>query len=125
MAYLLNLRKFADQRGCLIPIDGDLPFDIKRLYYITDITESADRGGHSHMNTIEAVFCVAGSFTVYINNGKTRQEFFLNGPETCVIVEPYDWHKMYHFSPDAILMGVSSTHYDHSDYIHEEPKIAE
>ena len=124
MAYLINLKTFRDQRGRLTPIDGVLPFDIKRLYYINEIADSADRGGHAHYLTIEAVFCVHGSFTVVINNGKIREEFFLNDPAQCLIVEPYDWHMMYNFSPGAILMGVSSTHYDHADYIHEEPKLA-
>ncbi len=104
-------------------IDRELPFEFKRLYYIGEITSAAERGGHAHHLTREAIFCVSGSFTVVINNGKTREEFFLNDPTQCLIVEPYDWHMMYNFSTGAILMGVSSTHYDHSDYYFEEPKL--
>ena len=125
MAYIINLKVFTDQRGRLIPIDKVLPFDIKRLYYIKDITESAERGGHSHFVTVEAIFCAHGSFTVMINDGKSRKEYFLNDPSHCLIVEPNDWHVIYDFSKDAILMGVSSTHYDHADYHHEEPIIPE
>ena len=123
MAYMIYLKSHTDKRGRLTPIDGVLPFDIKRLYYISSITESSERGGHSHQVTIEALFCVNGSFTVVINNGKTKEEFFLNDHNQCLIIEPNDWHMMYNFSHGAILMGVSSTHYDHSDYIYEEPKI--
>ena len=123
MAYMLSLKSFSDDRGRLIPIDRVLPFDIKRLYYIKDITDNADRGGHSHFETVEAIFCVTGSFTVVINNGKTRQEYDLNDPSHCLIVEPLDWHMIYNFSPGAVLMGVSSTHYDHADYHYEEPKL--
>jgi len=123
MAYMMSLKSFTDHRGRLTPIDGVLPFEIKRLYYISSITDSAERGGHAHYLTTEAVFCVNGSFTVVINNGKTIQEFFLNDHNQCLIIEPYDWHMMRNFSHGAILMGVSSTHYDHSDYIIEEPKI--
>jgi dTDP-4-dehydrorhamnose 3,5-epimerase-like enzyme len=123
MAYLINLKTFKDERGRLTPIDRVLPFDIKRLYYINDITDSANRGGHLHYETIEALFCVNGSFTVVVNNGTTKQEFLLSDPSQCLIVEQLDWHMMYNFSPGAILMGVSSTHYDHSDYNHEEPLI--
>ena len=125
MAYMMNLKSFTDQRGRLTPIDGVLPFDIKRLYYISSITDQAERGGHAHYLTTEAVFCVNGSFTVVINNGKTREEFFLNDHNQCLIIEPYDWHMMCRFSHGAILMGVSSTHYDHSDYIYDEPKLPE
>ncbi len=123
MAYLINLKTFSDERGRLTPIDKEIPFEIKRLYYINDIADDANRGGHLHLISVEAVFCVKGSFTVEINNGKKREEFFLDTPGKCVIIEPYDWHLMKGFSPDAILMGVASTHYDHSDYIHEEPEI--
>jgi dTDP-4-dehydrorhamnose 3,5-epimerase-like enzyme len=123
MAYMIKLKSFADNRGRLTPIDRVLPFDIMRLYYISGIMDSSERGGHAHYLTTEAIFCVNGSFTVVINNGRTREEFFLNDHNQCLIVEPYDWHMIYNFSQGAILMGVSSTHYDHSDYIYEEPKL--
>jgi hypothetical protein len=123
MAYMLSLKSFSDDRGRLIPIDRVLPFDIKRLYYIKDITDAAERGGHSHFLTVEAIFCVTGSFTVVINDSKTRQEYYLSDPSHCLIVEPLDWHMIYNFSPGAVLMGVSSTHYDHADYHYEEPVI--
>ena len=123
MAYMMSLKSFSDARGRLIPIDRVLPFDIKRLYYIKDIADAAERGGHSHFLTVEAIFCVTGSFIVVINNGKTREEFELNDPSHCLVVEPGDWHMMYNFSPGAVLMGVSSTHYDHSDYHFDEPKL--
>ena len=123
MAYMINLKTFTDARGRLTPIDKVLPFDIKRLYYIDQITDSADRGGHAHFITVEAIFCVHGSFTVVINNGKTREEFLLNNVSHCLIVEPLDWHLITNFSPDAILMGVSSTHYDKADYHYIEPTL--
>lgn len=125
MAYFINLKTYKDVRGRLTPIDLELPFEIKRLYYINDITDDANRGGHLHFVSREAIFCVQGSFTVVINNGKKREEFFLDGPVKGLIVEPLDWHMMYNFSHDAILMGVSSTHYDIADYSFDEPKIPE
>ena len=123
MAYMIHLQTFTDGRGRLTPVDGVLPFSIKRFYYISDITDSADRGGHSHIKTVEAIFCVTGSFTVTINDGKKRTDYLLDSPSKCLIVEPYEWHLIRNFSPGAVLMGVSSTSYDHSDYIHEEPEL--
>jgi hypothetical protein len=123
MAYLIDLKTFTDFRGQLTPIDGVLPFEIKRLYYINNITDDANRGGHLHYKSIEAIFCIQGSFTVFINNGQKKEEFFLSNPIECVIVEPMDWHMIHDFSPDAILMGVSSTHYDLADYNFQEPEI--
>lgn len=123
MAYMITLKSFTDKRGRLTAIDKVLPFDIKRLYYISGVTESSERGGHAHHLTTEAVFCISGGFTVVINNGKTKEEFFLNDQTQCLIVEPFDWHKMYNFSMGTILMGASSTHYDPKDNYFEEPKI--
>ena len=123
MAYILNLKTFSDSRGNLTPVDGVLPFEVKRFYYINNIAENADRGGHAHRITVEAIFCIHGSFTIMINNGKTRTEYFMDGPSKCLIVEPYEWHMIHNFSHDAVLMGVSSTSYDHNDYIHDEPEI--
>ena len=123
MAYMLDLKTFTDERGRLTPIDGILPFDIVRLYYIDEISNHADRGGHLHFKTVEAIFCVYGSFDVIINNGKTKVEYHLNDRRQCLVVEPLDWHKIHNFSAGAILMGVSSTHYDHSDYQQEEPVL--
>jgi dTDP-4-dehydrorhamnose 3,5-epimerase-like enzyme len=120
---MIKLKSFSDKRGRLTPIDRVLPFEMKRLYYISTITEDSERGGHAHYLTTEALFCVNGSFTVIINDGKKRQEFFLNDHNQCLIIEPHDWHLMCNFSMGAILMGVSSTHYDHADYYFEEPKI--
>lgn len=123
MAYMIKLQSFSDQRGRLTPVDGVLPFDMVRLYYICNISEQANRGGHYHKITKEAIFCVNGSFTVVVNNGKTREEFFLNDHTQCVVIEPYEWHMIHNFSMGAILMGVTSTHFDHADYFTEEPEL--
>jgi dTDP-4-dehydrorhamnose 3,5-epimerase-like enzyme len=123
MSYIINLKTFSDSRGNLTPVDGVLPFEVKRFYYINNVAESADRGGHAHRITVEAIFCINGSFTVTVNDGRKRTEYLLDTPSKCVIVEPYEWHHIHNFSPGAVLMGVSSTSYDHSDYIHEEPEL--
>lgn len=120
---MINIKTHKDVRGTLTPVDGILPFEIKRFYYINNITDDANRGGHSHYITVEAIFCVHGSFNVMVNNGKKKEVFFLNDPSHCLVVEPYDYHLIFNFSPNAILMGVTSTNYDKTDYCHEEPTI--
>jgi dTDP-4-dehydrorhamnose 3,5-epimerase-like enzyme len=120
---MIELKSFADKRGRLTVMDKVLPFDIKRVYYISGVTSASERGGHAHHLATEAIFCINGGFTAVINNGKTREEFFLNDQTQGLIVEPFDWHMMYNFSLGTILMGVSSTHYDPGDYYYEEPKI--
>ena len=90
MAKLINLKSYHDHRGSLTVIEKELPFSIKRVYFIYDV-EDFVRGGHRHKMTEQAAICL--------------------------ILYPEDWHKMYHFSPDAVLLVLASTPYDPEDYI--------
>src|SRR6478752_461978 len=103
MAHLLNLKTFTDKRGNLTVIEKIIPFDIKRVFYIYGVDDSV-RGGHRHHKTVQAAVCIAGSCIISNYNGRERNEFILDHPGTCLILEPEDWHTMHHFSPDAILM---------------------
>ncbi|MCY7363272.1 MAG: FdtA/QdtA family cupin domain-containing protein [Ignavibacteria bacterium] len=121
MAYLLNLINFKDSRGELTVLDNAdrlLPFKIKRVFYIYNVDEST-RGGHRHHETIQAAICVHGSCTVSINDGSKKEEFLLNDPSLCLILEAKDWHEIYNFSKDAILLVFASTTFDSSDYVYE------
>jgi hypothetical protein len=119
MAQLINLKTFCDQRGNLTVIEKVIPFDIKRIFYIYGVDTSV-RGKHRHKKTIQAATCIQGTCTIWNNDGKKKEEFILDSPDKCLILEPTDWHKMYDFSPDAILMVLASTTFDYNDYIFEE-----
>ena len=118
MAHLIDLKTFTDKRGNLTVIEKVIPFDIKRVFYIYGVDESK-RGGHRHHKTIQAAICIKGSCTIYNNNGEKEEEFELNQPNKCLIIEPKDWHTMYNFTPDAILMVFASEYFDANDYIHQ------
>lgn len=118
MAYLINLKTFTDARGNLTVIEKVIPFDIKRIFYIYGVDNSV-RGGHRHHKTIQAAVCIQGKCTVFCSNPVTREEFILDSPDKCLILEPEDWHQMYNFSPDAILMVLASEYFDEKDYIYE------
>jgi len=117
MAHIINLKTFTDKRGNLTVIEKIIPFDIKRIFYIYGVDNSV-RGGHRHHKTIQAAVCIKGSCTIYNNDGKTEKEYILDSPSKCLILEPADWHKMYNFSPDAILMVLASEYFDENDYIY-------
>ena len=117
MAQLLDLKTFTDKRGNLTVIEKIIPFDIKRIFYIYGVDNST-RGGHRHHKTIQAAICIKGSCTIYNHDGQHEQEFILNDPGKCLILEPKDWHKMYNFTPDAILMILASECFDANDYIY-------
>jgi dTDP-4-dehydrorhamnose 3,5-epimerase-like enzyme len=118
MAYIIDFEYFSDERGTLTVVDKVLPFEIKRSYYITNVNH-LKRGGHRHLKLVEAIISINGSFTAYIDNGVKKQEFLLDTPQKCVIIELGDWHHFYNFSDGAILLALASTHYDHDDYIYE------
>ena len=119
MAYIIELPTFTT-KGTLTVIDDILPFEIKRVYYIYNVNdENIVRAGHRHKKNWQALICLKGSCTIFTNDGTTQKEFVLNNPTQCLIVKPQDWHTIHHFSSDAILLVLASTHYDINDYIDE------
>ena len=118
MAYKINLQTFTDTRGNLTVIEKTIPFDIKRIFYIYGV-DSSVRGGHRHHTTVQAAICLKGSCTIYCNDSKGKSVFELNAPCQCLVLEPRDWHTMYNFSADAILMVLASEYFDQNDYIFE------
>ncbi len=118
MAQLLDLKTFTDKRGNLTVIEKIIPFDIKRIFYIYGVDDSK-RGGHRHHKTIQAAICIKGSCKIYNNNNIKEEVFELNQPNKCLILNTEDWHTMYDFSEDAILMVLASENFEEKDYIFE------
>jgi len=75
------------------------------------------RGGHRHKTTVQAAICIHGSCIVSNNDGIKNEDFVLDHPAKCLILEPMDWHTMHHFSKDAVLMVFASAYFDANDYI--------
>lgn len=119
MARLISLKTFTDSRGNLTVIEKVIPFDIKRIFYIYGVDNSI-RGGHRHQKTIQAAICLQGSCIIYNNDGALVQEFTLDSPDKCLLLEPADWHEMHSFSKDAILMVLASEYFSAEDYIREK-----
>jgi hypothetical protein len=118
MAYLIDLETHTDIRGNLTVIENVFPFTIQRVFYIYGVDKS-ERGGHRHHKTIQAAVCIQGDCKIFNNNGGKKEIFYLDKPSKCVLLEPDDWHKMYDFSHNAILMVLASEKFDKDDYIFE------
>lgn len=118
MASILDLKTFTDARGNLTVIEKVIPFSVLRIFYIYGVDDSK-RGGHRHHKTKQAAICIKGSCTIYNNDGIKEETFFLNSPSKCLLIDPNDWHTMYDFTPDAILMVLASEYFDNNDYIFE------
>ena len=82
MAYIIDLPTFGDSRGDLTVVEKILPFDIKRFYYIYDVSDQ--RGGHRHKKTIQALISLGGSCEIYVHNGKKEETFLLDTSNKCL-----------------------------------------
>jgi dTDP-4-dehydrorhamnose 3,5-epimerase-like enzyme len=118
MARLIDLKTFTDKRGNLTVIEKVIPFEIKRIFYIYGVDQS-ERGGHRHHETIQAAICLKGHCTIWNNDGTHVNEFVLERPYQCLILEPRDWHKMLNFSTDSMLMVLASEYFSEEDYIYK------
>lgn len=95
-----------------------VPFDVKRVYYIYHLNEPhAVRGRHAHKHNRQVLFCINGSFTLLLDDGTRRQEILLDRPNVGVYMDIMLWHEMYRFSDNCILLVLASDLYDESDYI--------
>ncbi len=117
LAHLIEIPSKNDQRGSIKILDKLLPFEIKRIFFITQPKDI--RGGHRHKKSIQALICLRGSCLVEVDDGLQQKNFFLDSDKQCLILEPEDWHTMSDFKDDPILLVASSQHYDKNDYIHE------
>lgn len=120
MANIIRLPTHTDQRGSLTVLEKELPFAVKRVYYIYDV--KGQRGGHAHKITQQALICIYGSCNVVIKNGLNHKNFTLDSAQKCLLLEPNDWHTMQNFSDGAILLVLASHEYDIDDYLFDIPQ---
>ena len=118
MPELITIPSFKDERGTLSVIDGNLPFQVKRIFYIYDVDNSV-RGKHRHHKTIQAAVCIKGSCVIASNNNICTSEYKMDSPEKCLILYPEDYHWMFSFSKGAVLLVLASEKFDPKDYIYE------
>ena len=108
-----------DDRGQLIAIEEmkDLPFDIRRVYYIYDTLSGVRRGFHAHKCLQQILICVSGSCKIHLDDGSDTAEVTLDKPYEGLYISNNMWREMYDFTPGAVLLVLASEHYDEADYI--------
>jgi dTDP-4-dehydrorhamnose 3,5-epimerase-like enzyme len=119
MAYLTFLKTFSDDRGHLTVAEREVPFDIKRIFFIYGMAADTVRGGHRHYETVHACISVKGSCRICVEDGAQCEDFFLDSPDKCLILNPEDWHTMQYFTPDCVLLVLASDYYKAEEYIYE------
>lgn len=125
---LIQFVKFpdlSDDRGSLVALESNknVPFEIKRVYYILATKKGVSRGFHAHHNLKQVVVSVVGSCRFMLDNGKQREEVLLNCSTKGLIIKDLIWREMYDFSPDCVLLVLSSDYYDENDYIRDYNKF--
>jgi dTDP-4-dehydrorhamnose 3,5-epimerase-like enzyme len=115
---VLNFRRIVDDRGALTPLEGtaDIPFEIKRVYYIYDVSRGASRAGHSHKELQQVLISVSGSFDVHLDDGTEKKTFTLNRPDMGLFVPQMVWRDIDNFSGGAVCLSITSAVYDEQDY---------
>ena len=110
-----------DERGQLVALEEfkDIPFRIKRVYYMYDTLSGVVRGKHAHIHLEQILICIHGSCKVLLDNGKERKVVNLEKPYEGLYVSSKMWREMYDFSKDAVLMVLASELYDGKDYIRD------
>lgn len=115
----IDFKQRGDERGHLTVIEYplDIPFEIRRVYYLSSLSPDLPRGFHAHKELQQVAVCVAGSCQVLLDNGNEKVWVTLDSPNQALRIEPLVWHEMHEFSKDCLFMVLASDVYKESDYI--------
>lgn len=118
---LIDLPVHGDNRGKLIALEGnsDIPFGIKRVYWIYDTLPEEERGKHAHRELEQIIVAIDGACQFVLDDGKTRETVWLNRPDKGLYIGKNMWREMKHFSYGCKLMVIASKHYDEKEYIRD------
>jgi len=124
---IYDLPRIYYREGNLTPIEGhkDIPFDIKRTFYIYDIPGGENRGAHAHIACEQFVVCIMGSFDVAIDDGYSRDTIHLNRSYKGLYIPPMIWASEINFSSGSICLVFASDVYNEADYFRDYSKFSE
>ena len=111
----------SERKGNISVVENgkDVPFDVKRTYYLYDVPGGESRGGHAHKELRQLIIAASGSFTVTLDDGHVKRTFTLNRPYQGLYVVPGIWRTLDDFSSGAVCLVLASEKYDASDYIRD------
>ena len=114
-------QQHGDDRGQLVALEElkDIPFEIKRVYYMYDTKEGVRRGKHAHKSLEQILICIHGSCKILLDNGQEKRIVSLVRPYEGLYIANDMWREMYDFSSDAVLMVLASDYYNEEDYIRD------
>lgn len=115
----IDLQIHGDERGSLVAIETgrQVPFTVRRVYYIFGTKPGVTRGLHAHRRLHQLCIPVAGSCRMTLDNGRNRTDVLLSDPHLGLVIGPSIWREMHDFSPDCVLLVLADQEYDEADYI--------
>ena len=116
---LINFTVRGNYEGNLVPIEGgkDIPFDIKRVYYIWGTQRGVIRGHHAHRKLEQVIVCISGNCDFILDDGKTKKQIHLSSGNQGLYIKHNIWREFTNFSSDCIILVLASEYYDEADYI--------
>lgn len=127
LVQLIDFPPLGDDRGSLVALEAgkSIPFGVKRVYYIFGTEQGVARGFHAHKQLKQVAVCVTGRCRMVLDDGKHREDVWLDSPTKGILIEDMIWHEMHDFSEDCVLLVLASEHYDESDYIRDYKQFLE
>jgi dTDP-4-dehydrorhamnose 3,5-epimerase-like enzyme len=121
MTFQNDIPSIADERGTLIFAEStrQIPFDIKRIYFVKNTSSDSPRGFHAHKTLRQAAICVQGSFKILLDDGQNRVWLESSRPDQITLIEPLVWHELHEISRDCIFVVLASDFYNENDYIRD------
>lgn len=119
---LISFRSLGDERGQLCALEAmseQIPFEIKRVYYMWDVGPEQVRGKHAHYRLKQVLICLHGAVDILLDDGENKKTVRLTSPLEGLLIDGFIWREMKNFTPGAILMVLASEHYDEADYVRD------
>jgi dTDP-4-dehydrorhamnose 3,5-epimerase-like enzyme len=118
---LIQLQSHGDERGSLVSLEEEknIPFPIKRVYYVFNTKDKVRRGFHAHKKLKQLAIVVKGSCRFLLDDGNEKIEVLLDNPAQGLYIESFVWREMFDFSEDCVLMVLADSIYDEADYVRD------
>lgn len=118
---ILDLPKIHDPRGNLTFVEGSrqIPFEIRRVYYLYDVPGGSERGGHAHLALHQFVIAMSGSFDIVLDDGFDKKRIHLNRSYMGLYLPPMTWRELDNFSSGSVCMVLASEYFDEADYVRD------
>ncbi|MBC3303290.1 WxcM-like domain-containing protein [Pseudomonas sp. SWRI18] len=124
---LVDLQVLGDERGQLVVLEAqkNVPFDIKRVYFLMGTAPSVSRGYHAHKALQQTAICVSGQCRMLMDDGLNSEQVILNSSCKAIFIDKMIWHEMHDFTSDCVLLVLASDYYDEQDYIRNYSEFLE